>query len=230
MSLKQNLYIVLLLVTTASHVVLSTVYPYCVEMLPSPLTTVGEGPVWDVDRQSLYYVDIIESAILRYDPAENRTYRATVDGAPSVTMIIMIQGNPDHFILGTGNKLSLVQWDGFSEKASLVRIVVDLGESESHVRFNDGKVDSQGRLYAGTMLREGANSSTPMVGKLYRFDERSGQLVVQLSGVGISNGITWNEKLRKFYYVDSLALNIKEYDIAANGDLYNEQILLNFPN
>lgn len=134
-------------------------------------------------------------------------------------------------MLGTGTKLSLVQWDGLSEKASLVQTVADLGDSESHVRFNDAKVDSQGRLYIGTMLREtvGEPLGNSMVGKLYRFDGRiGGQLIVQRSGVGISNGITWNEKLGKFYYIDSLALNIKEYDVAANGDLYNEQVLLSF--
>lgn len=49
---------------------------YQVVKLPSPRTKLGEGPVWDIDTQSLYYVDINTPAVLRYDYGENRTYSA----------------------------------------------------------------------------------------------------------------------------------------------------------
>ncbi|XP_065088510.1 regucalcin-like [Ochlerotatus camptorhynchus] len=212
-----------------------TAHSYYVEQLPSPLSTVGEGPVWDIDRQCLFYVDIGEVAILRYDYAKNETYRATIDGTPTnfttISVIILIQDNPDHFVLGTDNKLSLVQWDGLSKKATFVKFVADLGESESNVRFNDGKVDSHGRLYIGTMLREslGLNLFGPKEGKFYRFDGRvGGGFYVQRNHVGISNGLTWNDKLGKMYFIDSMAWNVKQYDIAPSGDLCHEQVLFSF--
>uniref|UniRef100_A0A182SCH6 SGL domain-containing protein n=1 Tax=Anopheles maculatus TaxID=74869 RepID=A0A182SCH6_9DIPT len=49
---------------------------YQVVQLPGPRTKLGEGPVWDIDTQSLYYVDINTPAVHRYDYAENRTYSA----------------------------------------------------------------------------------------------------------------------------------------------------------
>lgn len=51
-----------------------------VEIVPSPFAVLGEGPHWDVDTQSLYYVDIYgkEVSILRYDLKENRVYSAAI--------------------------------------------------------------------------------------------------------------------------------------------------------
>lgn len=46
----------------------------------APLSLLGEGPHWDVETQSLYYVDIfgVNESILRYDYVENKTYFATI--------------------------------------------------------------------------------------------------------------------------------------------------------
>ena len=35
--------------------------------------SLGEGPIWDSGSQRLYWVDILESRIYRYDPADERT-------------------------------------------------------------------------------------------------------------------------------------------------------------
>lgn len=51
---------------------------YVVEQVPSPLSVLGEGPHWDIERQSLYYNDIYGGSIHRYDYSENKTYNATV--------------------------------------------------------------------------------------------------------------------------------------------------------
>lgn len=46
----------------------------------APLSLLGEGPHWDNETQSLYYVDIfgINESILRYDFVQNKTYSATI--------------------------------------------------------------------------------------------------------------------------------------------------------
>jgi gluconolactonase len=51
---------------------------YNVEVVPSPLCIMGEGPHWDIERQSLYYNNIYGSSIHRYDFKENKVYNATV--------------------------------------------------------------------------------------------------------------------------------------------------------
>ena len=37
--------------------------------LDLPRCSVGEGPVWDQAEQALYYIDILEKRVLRWDPA-----------------------------------------------------------------------------------------------------------------------------------------------------------------
>ncbi|XP_053693993.1 regucalcin-like isoform X1 [Sabethes cyaneus] len=200
---------------------------FSVEQLPSPLLPLGEGPVWDVDTQSLFYCDIRGAAILRYDYAENKTYSATIDGVSPVSPIILVKGKPDQFVLGTGNTLVLVRWDGCSEKATLLKTVGDLGECEKHVRFNDGKVDPKGRLYVGTMRIEALGDVLDQTeGKFYRFEGKVGGKFFELKrNVTVSNGLTWVEQTGKFYYADSGTRDIKEYDVLENGDLQNETVL-----
>ncbi|XP_058453862.1 regucalcin-like [Malaya genurostris] len=198
-----------------------------IAQLPSPLSQLGEGPVWDTDTQSLFYVDIMGAAILRYDYAENKTYSATIDGVAPISLIILVQGKPDQYVLGTGHTLTLVSWDGRSEKATFEKTIGDLGESEKHVRFNDGKVDPQGRLYAGTMRLESMGDIFDQKeGKFYRFDGNvGGKFYEQKRDISISNGLTWDEQTGKFYYIDSAARDIKEFDVLENGDLRNETVL-----
>lgn len=53
---------------------------YKVEVLPSPVSQIGEGPHWDAASQSLYYIDIYGTgaSLYRYDYAENKTYTAVI--------------------------------------------------------------------------------------------------------------------------------------------------------
>jgi hypothetical protein len=51
---------------------------YKVEVVPSPLSVLGEAPHWDIERQCLYYNDIFGGSIHRYDYKEDKTYNATI--------------------------------------------------------------------------------------------------------------------------------------------------------
>ena len=85
-------------------------------------------------------------------------------------------------------------------------------------RFNDGKVDRQGRFWAGTMTPEGATSS------LYRLDP---DLTVHKmeSGVTISNGVGWSPDNRLMYFVDTMVRVINVYDFDADtGAISNKRI------
>lgn len=201
---------------------------YTIHQLSSPLAPLGAKTVWDADSQSLYYVDILVGSILRYDYGENKTYVAKIDGVSPIAPIILVQGKPDQFVLGTGNKVVLVSWDGRSEKGTFLKTLYDLGEAQKHVRFNEGKVDPNGRLYAGTMQLDALGDIFQQKeGKLYRFDGKAGgEFNMLKDGISISNGLTWTNE--KFYYIDTAALDIKEFDVLENGDLQNETIMYDF--
>lgn len=221
-----------------------------IEVLPSPFSAIGEGPHWDVETQSLYYNDIygIESSILRYDYNENKTYGAKIGewesprnlfrsnddqfvcylcvcataGEPVVSFIIPVEGTTDQFAVGIGRRVGVVQWDGKSTNATLLRVAFEVEKDAAlkFNRFNDAKADPKGRFYGGTMrLEECGDLFDSTSGNLYRYVKN--EQPVHLKGnVSVSNGLAWNEKTNKFYYIDSCQLDVKEFDYDPNtGDL-----------
>ncbi|XP_055641535.1 regucalcin-like [Toxorhynchites rutilus septentrionalis] len=204
--------------------------PVKVEQLPSPICQLGEGPIWDEESQSLYYVDILGASIHRYDYAAKRTFSATVDGLSPISFIFLVEGRPGEFLLSTGTKLSLISWDGKSTQGKFLKTVARLETENEALQFNDGKVDKQGRLYTGTMLAMGQGDVfDAKVGTLYRYDGIvGGRFHEQKDGIGISNGITWDEETNKMFYIDSSTFDIKQFDVDGKGDLLNEKVLLRF--
>ncbi|XP_055709062.1 regucalcin-like isoform X2 [Phlebotomus papatasi] len=205
---------------------------YKVDQLPAPLTNLGEGPHWDWKTQNLYYVDIYGGTINRYSYAENKTYSATVEKEPVISFIVPVEGNDSEFAIGIGRRVGVVTWDGKSATAKVTRLVGQV-EQDDHKyktnRFNDGKADPKGRLFAGTMrLEECGDIFDARLGALYKFT-KDGVFHKLKSNIGISNGLAWNEKTNKFYYIDSCALDVKEHSYnPVTGEISNPQVLLDF--
>ncbi|KAJ8883156.1 hypothetical protein PR048_014996 [Dryococelus australis] len=74
------------------------------------------------------------------------------DGGP-VSLVIPVEGKKDQFVITVGRNLAVMTWDGKSSKPAKVDILstVDDEEGKQDNRFNDGKVDPTGRLWAGCL-------------------------------------------------------------------------------
>jgi sugar lactone lactonase YvrE len=83
--------------------------------------------------------------------------------------------------------------------------IVDPEAGKVGARFNDAKVDPQGRLWAGTLTQQGATSS------LYRLDADL-SLHTMVTGVTISNGLGWSPDGRTLYHADTRTRTIFAYD------------------
>ncbi|XP_063704399.1 regucalcin-like isoform X2 [Culicoides brevitarsis] len=210
----------------------TTMPSYKVEQVTvAPLNVLGEGPHWDADRQCLYWNDIYGGTIHRYDEKENKAYQATVEGEPVIGFIIPVFGHPDQFILGTGTRVIRISWDGKSPKATKIGIVGEVEQDRTNTRFNDAKVDPRGRLFAGTMrLEECGDIFAARWGTFYRYTKTDGFKGLK-THIGVSNGLTWNEKTNKFYYIDSCDLDVKEFDYEPRtGEISNERKVINLDN
>lgn len=127
---------------------------YKIEVVESsPVSTLGEGPHWDIERQSLYYIDIYgtNQSISRFDYNEGKTYNAKIPGQPVISFIIPVEGTKDQFLIGAEKKLIVVRWDGVSNEAKVVKIVGEVELDMPENRFNDAKCDPFGRFHGGTM-------------------------------------------------------------------------------
>ncbi|XP_058974893.1 regucalcin-like isoform X1 [Musca domestica] len=202
---------------------------YKVEPLPESHAELGEGPHWDVERQSLYYVDIHVGKIYRYDYNEDKVYKAQIENETLAGFIIPIEGTTNEFAVGAGRRVIVVTWDGVSPVAKVKKTLFEVQQGDQRFndnRFNDGKCDPQGRLFAGTMKYVG-DEFEHRYGELYKY-EKGGKVEVVKSDVGISNGLAWNEKTKKFYYIDTTDYEVKEYDYDfATGKATNPKVVFN---
>ena len=173
--------------------------------------TLGEGPLWNAKEQAIYWVDIEEKKIQRYYPD---TKKFEIFSMP-VRICLMAFRSKGGMILGAENGLYF--WDPVSQKLDFITHP-ESGKTEA--RFNDGKVDRKGRLWAGTMTLQGATSS------LYRLDQ---DLSVQQmeTGVTISNGVGWSPDNKTMYFVDSIRYAVYAYDFNfETGDLTNRRVFV----
>lgn len=166
--------------------------------LDAPRCLVGEGPVWDVAEQALYYVDIMGKAVHRLEHATGAVQTWAVPGVVG-SLAVREQGG-----------LLLALADGFhvldTQAGETTPLHLPAG-LDPRVQFNDGKVDRRGRFVVGTtdgMAKE-------PLGSVYSF---TGPGACQLidDGITISNGPCWSPDDRTFYFSDSRRSQIYAYD------------------
>ncbi|MCO5732542.1 SMP-30/gluconolactonase/LRE family protein [Rhizobium sp. SSA_523] len=174
----------------------------------------GECPLWSVDEQVLFFVDIKKSRIHRFDPADGALQ--TLNLPEEVGCIGLAEGGG--FIAGLRSGLWLL-----SPQGERLRKLADNPEDQSISRFNDGMVDPAGRFIAGTVdeTRERAIAS------LYRFDHRG--LTVLADRLLTSNGVAFSPDGRRLYHSDTLryALYTYDYDVMT-GEAGNRQLFATF--
>ncbi|KAJ3654200.1 hypothetical protein Zmor_013404 [Zophobas morio] len=191
--------------------------------------TLGEGPHWDEATQSLYYVDIFGQAIHKFVPSTNTHTKVVLEGGP-VTLVVPVDGATNQFVVSIARKLLLVTWDGVSDKISDSELLIEVENKPGYFnnRFNDGKADPSGRLWAGTMGPE------PEIGKLEK--EKGAlytlvgkhQVKTHLTKVSIANGLAWDLGLKKMYYIDSPRRTVDEYDYnIEKGEICNRKVVFN---
>ena len=92
-------------------------------------------------------------------------------------------------------------------------------------RFNDGKCDPAGRLWAGTMSMKGKKHA----GALYRLDP-DGSIHKMIDSVTTSNGIAWSLDATKMYYIDTPTQKVTTWDYDnETGEISNPRTTIESP-
>lgn len=176
----------------------------------------GESPVWDPQRQILYWVDSIAPCIHGYEPRSGALHRwdmpdliGSIGLAAPGSLLIALRGGFQRFDLATGT---------FEPIAS-----IDLPDAS--IRCNDGKMDRQGRFLCGTMHMAHAGPMTdPPGGRLYRLD-RDGSCHMIETGIGVSNALCFSPAGTTMYFADSLLGKIWAYDYdVADGSVSGRRV------
>jgi sugar lactone lactonase YvrE len=169
----------------------------------------GEGPCWEVTREELLWVDIVESELhrARLGPQGRLAATATIKFDRPVSAVASVGGGGH--VLAAGPGFLFVDSSG---------TILELAQPEAgraDVRMNDGACDAQGRFWAGTM----AYDESAGAGVLYRLD-CDGTCVAVLDGLTISNGIGWSPDGTVMYLADSGIRRLEAFDFdEVTGDI-----------
>jgi sugar lactone lactonase YvrE len=183
-----------------------------IEILVDIKTALGEGPLWDVDQQRLYFLDIPTGTIFRCT-ADGRELRAWDLPGKVGSMAIRKDGTGAIVALDTG-------FAALDFRTGDVTPIADPEADLPATRLNDGKVDRRGRFFAGSM---DMSESGPL-GSLYRLDPDFKVTKLE-TGIAISNGPCWSPDDRTFYFHDSTVGEIRAYDYdIATGSIANRRV------
>ncbi|XP_019870755.2 regucalcin [Aethina tumida] len=188
-----------------------------------PSIEIGEGPHWDANTQSLYYVDVFGKAIHRYVPATKKHTKAVI-GTDCVSFIIPVEGQKNKYLISIGRNLAVVTWDGESDRVSNTEVIAEVHNHPDTMdnRFNDGKCDPSGRLWAGSMSSEAINGVVK--GALFSLENK--EIKTHLTDIGMSNGLCWSSDHKTMYYIDSLKEYVEQFDFdIKNGTICNGRVI-----
>jgi len=182
-----------------------------IDVLVDVKTILGEGPLWDVEEQRLYWIDSFGMNVFRCT-ADGREIRAWDLPQKIGSMALRKKG---------GALLSLARGFHFLDfKSGNLDLIVDPEPGRNNNRINDGKVDKRGRFIAGTMdtMEEGPN------GALYRLDPDLSLHKID-DKIIVSNGRCWSPDGKIFYFADSWSGEIWAYDYdLATGNVASRRV------
>ncbi|EPL09829.1 SMP-30/gluconolactonase/LRE family protein [Pseudomonas sp. CF161] len=176
--------------------------PLIVRRVAKAQADLGESPVWDEQRQILYFVDISGGRIHRLEAGGTLAtlYRSAARiGALALTD----RGN---LIFTEDTAVAILD----SRSLAPVQRSAALGGPASW-RFNDGACDPQGRFISGLMDED----HSPDSGKLLRYDRQLDASLLH-QPLGLPNGLVWSEDGRQLFFVDSVARRIYQAPYAAD--------------
>ena len=176
----------------------------------------AEGIFWHPIQHKLYWIDIEGKRIHRCN--ENASAHETCSVPEKIgTIAPMKNGN---LLAALASGIAEVN---FNEETCDYKVKID--ENNPQTRFNDGKCDTKGRFWAGTMDVEVEES----IGSLYRIDSDY-SYTSHVKNVGVSNGLVWSLEDQFFYYIDSPKGTITRYNFnSLSGEISNPEILLKIP-
>ncbi len=185
------------------------------DTLPGPPQILGEGALWHVRAQRLYWVDIAGHAAHAFEPATGRLLTAPV-GESIGTIVPTVRAE---VLVALQRRFAYLDFAHGRLTPFPAEPLLPAGH-----RFNDGKCDSAGRFWVGSM----AQDDTPGAGQLWclhptlRAESRRENLT-------IPNGIAWSRDGCTCYHIDSPTRRVEAFTFdPVDGTLSAGRLLREF--
>ncbi len=178
----------------------------------------GEGVQWDVQRQSIWWTDIQAARLYRF---HWRAQELEYYELPERLCAFALTSDPNIIVAAFASGFARYELDS--------RACQWIDRPEFHfkgTRFNDGRVDRQGRFWCGTMIEsdQATDSNGNLVkGSLYCLQGKSA--ICKLRDIRIANSLCWSKDGTTAYFADSPEQTIWAFDFdPAGANLSNRRV------
>lgn len=152
----------------------------------------GECVLWDELRQEVLWTDLVESKLFVHNAVEHATRELQLEDL--LCSFGLIAGG-EHLICAFRTGLALLERSSLELKW-LYHLPIKAG-----VRFNDGRVDRQGRFWVGSLV-EGETDPPGATGELFSVTQ-DGTVQSHFDGIRIPNSICWSPGGETMYFADT---------------------------
>jgi sugar lactone lactonase YvrE len=196
-----------------------------VRAITPSLDHLGECPLWDDRRNGLWWLDL-KACVIRFLPASSHPPSSEVSGnlpmpttwiAPGLIGSIALCANGSLLLVGS----AIWKFDPSAQGEAQFVVLAPMPEGEPITnRFNDGRVDRDGRFVVGTM----DNAEQARSGSQYRIDSLATVSEPQTlwGNVGIPNAACFSPDGRYGYWADSFKPVLYRYRTASPTDTLRE--------
>ena len=188
----------------------------------------GESPFWHPLEKMLYWVDIPGKKLLRTQPVLHV-------GEVSIVDVWHLPQEPGCIAPAKRGGLVIALRDGIYRAqvwGAELQKIASVRYDTANIRFNDGKCDTLGRLWAGTMYEP----RTQRLAELYCIDARgtvdaktAARITVMQNDAILANGLAWSPDDRTMYWADTVDHVIHAWDWeSATGVMTNKRVFHQF--
>lgn len=166
----------------------------------------GEGTLWSVNKQRLYWVDILGHALHAYDPVQHQ--KTSWQLSQEITAVAECSHT---------DQLLVTLKHAFAYFDLTTQALTVLHQPENEIatnRFNDGKCDVHGKFWAGTMEAQGLQPT----GHFYRFDA-NGSCTHFPCGFQVTNGPAFTPDGQSMYLNDTVGGRVLRCQLNRQGDV-----------
>jgi sugar lactone lactonase YvrE len=175
----------------------------------------GETPLWCSETQSLFWLDVDGGRLQRFHPATGRRDAFAFEERHVGSVALM--NGPGRVLLGID--LGLYQFD-LATGARTLLCQVEPPDRDN--RLNDGRCDSHGRFWVGTM----DNQLHRSVGSFYRI-EPDGAAHRLFGDVIVSNTVALSPDETTIYFSDTRRFTTWHFSLdARNGSLTDRRVFV----
>jgi sugar lactone lactonase YvrE len=173
------------------------------ELVLDARAELAEGPLWDVERHVLWWVDIIAGRVHRFDPAAGSDSVIEIGRAVGCVALRM-----DGALVVAAPEALLT----LNPEAGALEPLARFEPGPVALRCNDGKCDPQGRFWIDRLALDRAVGASSLVRYGGPGPEVASRFETVLRGLTIPNGLDWSADGKRMFFVDSMHRVVSIFD------------------